>query len=200
MLNKKILAILCLTLHLTVSLKSLSFCHLKQQECKGFYDEKHNYQTKCELIKCNGAFKYECGSTNICSNSITKCKKYSEMMIFFSVIIDQHSNKINNIKLFNKQIKDCKNKTYKFKSNDYCQNGQKCKTIIYSSFTKISKPIDCQCPTGQSFKCGKYCTTSSIACDYLKSNKENTAKVATLSIKDCGNHNSTYFKSYLNIW
>jgi len=86
MLNKKILAILCLTLHLTVSLKSLSFCHLKQQECKGFYDEKHNYQTKCELIKCNGAFKYECGSTNICSNSITKCKKYSEMMIFFVII------------------------------------------------------------------------------------------------------------------
>ena len=200
MLNKKILIILCLTLHLTVSLKSLNFCHLKQQECKGFYDEKHNYHTKCESIKCNGAYKYECGSNNICTNNITECYKYTEMTMFFSVIIDQHSNKINNNKLFNKYIKDCKNKTYKFKSNDYCQNGQKCKTIIYSSFTKISKPIDCQCPANQSFKCGKYCTTSSIACDYviLKSNKENTKRF--LSIKDCGNHNSTYFKSYLNIW
>ncbi len=69
MFNKKSFIILCLTLHLTIGLKSSDFCSLKQQECKGFYDKQQNYEIKCNPIKCHGKFNYDCES-NTCSNNL----------------------------------------------------------------------------------------------------------------------------------
>ena len=81
MLNKKILVILMLKLHLTIfCLKSTEFCIRKQQECKGFYDRTQNYQIKCNKVKCHGTFKHECES-NICSNNVTVCEDYYKMNI-----------------------------------------------------------------------------------------------------------------------
>ena len=74
MVNIKIFVFL-LTLHLAASLKPNDFCIRKQQECKGFYDRKHNYHTKCELIKCNGVSRNHCGF-NICSKNKNKCIDY----------------------------------------------------------------------------------------------------------------------------
>ena len=55
-----------------MSLKSIDFCITKQEVCKGFYNEKHNYQIKCEPIKCHKPFSYKCG-LNICARNKTKC-------------------------------------------------------------------------------------------------------------------------------
>ena len=74
MLNKKSLINLFLLFNLAMSIKTNNFCFIKQKECKGYY--KQHYQIKCELIKCHGTFKHECGSTNICSDSITECSEY----------------------------------------------------------------------------------------------------------------------------
>ena len=49
MLNRKILIILLLGLHLAFSLKSANFCKIKQKECKGHYNKKQKYETKCDL-------------------------------------------------------------------------------------------------------------------------------------------------------
>jgi hypothetical protein len=76
-------------------------------------------------------------------------------------------------------------------------NGKYCKFDHFNGYRKISQQIECKCPIKQSFRCGKLCTTDSAACDYIKS-KEN--KKYFLKIKDCANHNSTYFKSYLLAW
>ena len=67
MIYKKSLVFL-LTLHLVATLKNIDFCIRKQQECKGFYDIQHNYHIQCDLIKCNEAFKNDCGF-NICSKN-----------------------------------------------------------------------------------------------------------------------------------
>jgi len=66
MLNKNVLIILFLILHLTNSLKTSDLCILNEQhECKGSNDLKKNYQTKCNKIKCHGTLSYECG-LNFC--------------------------------------------------------------------------------------------------------------------------------------
>jgi len=67
--------IFLLTLHLVATLKPYDFCIRKQQECKGFYDRKHNYHNKCELMKCNETFKNDCGF-NICSKYKNNCIHY----------------------------------------------------------------------------------------------------------------------------
>lgn len=198
MLNKKIIFIFSLILNLTFCLNSISFCNRKQQECKGLYDRYQIYQTKCELSKCHGEYKYkyECGS-KICTKNITACDDYVQMMLYFNLIVDKHSKQTDRIKLFNRHIKDCKIETYKFKPDDFCKNGQKCNTDIYIRLNKMIKPVNCQCPANLSFRCGKYCSINSIACDFYKS-KEN--KKQLIKIKDCGNNNNRYIKSYLNLW
>ena len=77
MFNNKILIILLLKLHLTISLKSTHLCMIKQQACKGFYDENKNYEIKCEPIKCHGAFNFTCG-LNICSNKKSECDEINK--------------------------------------------------------------------------------------------------------------------------
>ena len=58
-------------IHLSVGLKPTDLCIIRQ-ECKGFYDNQHKYQIKCESIKCHGTFNNDCGF-NICSRSKNKC-------------------------------------------------------------------------------------------------------------------------------
>ncbi len=79
---------------------------------------------------------------------------------------------------------------------DFCLNGQNCveirKELTGFGFNyrkiKINKKIDCKCPESKSFKCDKYCTTNSIAC-------ENKKQIT--NITECGNHNITVHR-YLN--
>ncbi len=138
MLNKKSLIILFLLFNLTVSIKTNNFCFNKQKQCKGYYNREQNYQIKCELIKCHGTFKYDCGSSNVCSNNMTECSEYIKMNSFYDVlntirtvdpiIFNKNLNQINKIKYFNKNIKVCKNAiVQKFNPNDFCVNGQNCK-------------------------------------------------------------------------
>ena len=206
MLNRKIFTFFLLTFHLAIAiLKPTDFCILKQKECKGFYDEQHNYQTKCKIIqKCHGSFRFNCDS-NICSNDKLKCKEY----IFKNLIISEFSKlSRNSIErnlplILQNQMKVCENKHYEFKSNDFCLNGNNCIEIrkdvkgfglVYRSLTTTRK-IDCQCPAKQSFKCGLYhCTANSIACDYSKSNVKQLAKIINI----CDNHNITTFYRSMN--
>ncbi len=208
MFKKRSFIFLVLTLHLSLSLKSIDFCVLKQQECKGYYDKNQIYHIKCESIKCHGNFKYEC-TPNICSTKKNECKKYikwdtylkliNTIRIFDSKLANLEFKKINEIKSFKKDLKDCHKKKYEFTPTDFCVNSRNCIEIreylkgFGFNYRRIitSEKIYCQCPKSQSFKCGKYCATHSIACDYYKSNEKQF-----FHIKHCGNYNiTTTYKS-----
>jgi hypothetical protein len=203
MFNQKSVIILFFTFNLTTSLKTTDFCILNQQECKGFYDRKENYHTKCDLIKCHGnEFRHQC-EFSICSRN--KCDEYKQSTTFKNILflrqpitpilVSSISNEKNKIKLFKENIKYCKNKLYKFDSNDFCLNGRNCKTVhLAYGYNRKTKKVDCKCPSKQSFKCDKYCTTDSNACDYFKKNKN------LENINDCGNQNTTTFSSNFIIW
>jgi hypothetical protein len=208
MLQKSTVIVFMLALHLIYGLKSTDYCIQKQKECKGYYDNQQNYHTKCKPVKCNGKFSIQCGDkSNICTNQKIKCTKYDNALSFFFNIINEiktsdplfaakYLTEKNKIQIFNKHIKDCQNKIYKFKSNDFCLNGKNCveirKELIGFGFNyrkiPITKTIDCKCPASKSFKCDKYCTTDSIAC-------ENQNQF--FNITECGNHNITVHR-YLN--
>jgi hypothetical protein len=200
MVNIKIFVFL-LTLHLAASLKPNDFCIRKQQECKGFYDRKHNYHTKCELIKCNGVSRNHCGF-NICSKNKNKCIDYIYVYSNLALItpaIDflfalKYFEKHKKFQLFNQKIPDCKNEIYKFESKDFCSNEGNCFMINnylnrLALNRKITHKIDCKCPSKQSFKCGKYCATNSIACGFIESNLIKIKNIAA-----CGNQNKTFNK------
>lgn len=189
MFNKISLIFLFLILHLaiTIGLKSSNYCMLKQKKCIGFYDSKQNYQIKCDSIKCDGIFNYECG-LNICSNKKSECNVYMASNVYIKKLTNirfEHLLKKTVFKLFNEKIKDCENKSYKFDSADFCVNGKNFMTIINYGFRKLTKKIDCKCPVKTSFKCDELCTIDSNACDYYKSNKKNF----TNNINHCGNKN-----------
>jgi hypothetical protein len=209
MFNTKSLIILSLSLHLTICLKTTDLCFLKQQDCKGFYDEQQNYQTKCKPIKCHDNLTYECKS-KLCTRNKLECNEYNHLQSYMNILLEQQAfnpllavqnqKEINNFKNFNKNIKLCQNKVYKFKSNDFCLNGKNCiEKNLGKSFDvyhhKMTKQIDCRCSVKQSFKCGKYCATDSIACDYYNKSKLINQNL-NRSIKDCGNHNITYLRYY----
>jgi hypothetical protein len=206
MFSKKSIIFLFLALNLVFGLKSIDFCTSKQQECKGIYDKNRNYQIKCEPIKCHEPFSYKCGF-NICTNNKTKCEEYTKIKIKMKIVLKSHAVSLMNeekyiegrkkLDLFKKNIPNCQNKVYN--SNDFCLNGANCIEIRiipkgFGYFHKTRKQIDCKCPDSKSFKCGNYCTTDSIACDYYESNEINA------SIRDCGNHNIKTQKSYFNAW
>lgn len=196
-------------IHLTFSLKSSNFCMIKQQTCRGIYDETHQkYQTKCEFIKCFGKFNFNCGlNNNICSKNLTECNEYNKILLNNNIKIliglePSLNIKINNekdkIKNFNKHIQSCKNTIYKLNTNDFCLNGLNCfeKIITPTGFgyKYMNKKIDCKCPANNSFKCDKYCSTDSIACDFFKSNK-----TLFKNINKCGNNNVSILRSYFSI-
>ncbi len=163
---------------------------------KGFYDRQHNYHTKCELMKCNGSFKNDCGF-NICSRNKKNCNNYFYVysnLALTTPAIDalfalKDFEKQKKFHLFNKQISACKNNIYKFESKDFCLNKADCFMInnFFKGIGKISHKVDCKCPSKRSFKCGKYCATNSIACNIIKSNKIKNKITA-----DCGNKNITF--------
>jgi hypothetical protein len=198
MINKNSLIFL-LTLHLVATLKPNDFCIRKQQECKGFYDRKHNYHNKCELMKCIGTFKNDCGF-NICSKYKNNCVHYFNIYTNLALSIPsidaffalKDFEKQKKFHLFNKQIPDCnKYQIYKFESKDFCSNEDNCFMINnyfkrFSHNLQITNKIVCNCPSKQSFKCGKYCTTNSIACDFFRSDKIKN------KIIDCDNQNMTF--------
>ena len=108
-------------------------------------------------------------------------------------------------KIFNKEIKYCANKIYNFQANDFCVNGKNCiiekKKVIGSIFglinflsrNHIAEKTECHCPNEKSFKCGKYCTIDSNACNNYRLI---VTKKYFQNIKQCDNHNSTYFINY----
>jgi len=213
MFNKKSLIILSLAFHFSIGIKSTDFCALKQKECKGYYNENQIYKIECNSIKCHGAFRHNCVS-NICSNKVTECSKYNKMNTYFNILdtirsIDtilyaKNLNQTKKIKLFNYNIKDCNNKIYKFKKNDFCINGKNCLVkrkigniygfnYIYGK-NEIFRGTECHCPSEQSFKCGKLCAIDSNACDYYRT-KKNIKNFK--NIKQCGNKNMTYFINFL---
>jgi hypothetical protein len=208
MFNKKYLILLFLTFHLTIGLKSTDFCILKQKKCKGYYDGLGNYHVNCDLIKCHGKLSYNC-ELNICSKNEHDCNEYNKLQTYKKILFETQSftnimsekkylKERNKIELFNENIHECANKTYEYESNDFCLNGRNCKIIFEYGYRKFVKKIDCKCPNKQSFKCGKYCTLDSNACDYyFKTNNESFIK----QINDCENDNvSTLLRSNSIIW
>jgi hypothetical protein len=198
MYKNKILILILLTLHLAISLKTNNFCMIKQQVCNGFYDENQNYEIKCDSIKCHGSFNYTCGF-NICSNKKSGCNEINKLnsdlkFMLKTKYIDLLANpnnliEIKKIKSIYKEIKNCSIKDYyKLRANDFCIRAKNCKTILGYGNLKLAKRIECKCPLKQAFRCDKYCTIDSIACDHskLKESKKNLAYT-----KLCVNHNST---------
>jgi hypothetical protein len=212
MFNKKSLIVLFLTLHLTNGLKSTDFCIQKQNECKGFYDKHENYFIKCNPIKCHGKLSFDCGS-NVCSKDKTECYEYSQLNLYMKMLMERQT--VNTLvavkyltdgkqfKIFNKEIKDCAiKKIYNFQANDFCVNGKNCiemrKVMKGFGYNYVTKQIDCKCPIKLNFKCGKYCTSDSNACDYYKSMKNENHSLA--NVNDCGNQHVTFLRSYFNLW
>ena len=206
---KKISLILLflLTFHLTIGLKSTDFCIPNdQKECKGYYDRHKQYQMKCNTIKCHGTLSYECGS-DICSNNMIDCIKYDEIKLIsnkpfrtrtmMSTTSIKQLKEKNDFDLLNRQIKKCKYKLYKFKSTDFCLNGRICRIILRYRHQKVIEKIDCQCPKEQSFKCDKFCTSDSLACDYFKSNEN---KQYFQNITQCNHHDFSTLKTNYMFW
>jgi hypothetical protein len=201
--NCQNLVIFFLVLHLAESLKVNDLCMRKQKECRGLHD-RLNYKIECNLTKCHGSFHNQCGNSNICSRYRTNCDEYDQLeslMKIFHRIRDNYSQKSEikkKFNLFNKNIKECKLKTYEFNSNGFCVNGIKCWAIVRHGHLKTIKKSDCKCPIKLSFRCDEYCAVNSIACDYFKSNKN---KKKFKKINNCGNNQETYnFESYISIF
>jgi hypothetical protein len=207
MFNKKILIILLIKLHLALALKSANFCILKQKVCKGYYDTKQNYQTKCDLVECSDE-RFKC-SKDICSNNKTECNKYRKLNSNMFILIgkqaalnpkktDQYFEERKSLQIFNKNLQVCKNKIYKFEKNDFCVNGVNCVEKIISSiglgYNYVNKRIYCKCPNEKSFKCAKYCTKDSSACDYSKLNNNNKTFIS--NINSCNNGNVSFLRSF----
>ncbi len=202
----RIISLIFLTLNLVLSLKVTDFCVRKQKECRGFYDKNQKHHNKCVTTKCHGQLRYECKS-NICSKSKHECKNYIDLDSYIKLIntLNIYHSKFaaklkNEIQIFEKNLNNCEKKIYKFASNNFCSYGRNCIKIIsdlkgfgfnFRQF-KTTEKIDCKCPSEQSFKCGKYCATDSIACDYYKSNKN---EKQFDHINDCGNNNITTYKA-----
>ncbi len=191
MFNKKNLLILFLTFNLTLSLESTDFCKLEQKVCKGHYDVKQNYQIKCGLNDCPEKFSIKC-SINICSNNKTECKVLKQLNSYVNYVLgkqDKINPKIEERNKFIKHTQVCENKIYKYDSNDFCFAGMNCiKRFVSLSgmgYNYVNKKIDCKCPNEYSFKCGKYCTIDSNACDHYKSNEN---KILFTKINKCSNH------------
>lgn len=190
MFNKKILVILFLIFNLTLSLKSINFCKLEQKVCKGYYDTKQKYQTKCGLNDCPKKFSIKC-SINICSNNKTECKVFKQLNSYVNYVLEKEDKinpKIEERNKFIKHTEVCENKIYKYDSNDFCFAGMSCiKRFVSLSglgYNYANKKIDCKCPIEYSFKCGRYCTIDSNACDYYKSNEN---KILFSKINKCSN-------------
>ena len=197
MLNKKSLMLILFALNLTISLMVNDFCIRKQEKCKGFYDEKQNYKIKCNLVECYGTYSNQCNNLNICSKNITKCDKYNQLESLMKMYLEieainpkyasKHTGQKKKFYLFKKNIKDWKNKAFRFDSNDFCLSGKNCWKTTGIGYLKTIKKIDCKCPIKLSFKCGEYCAKDSNACDYYKSIK-NFPK-----INNCGSRNNSKF-------
>jgi len=210
MFKIKILIILLLKLHLTIGIKTANFCRLEQKVCHGYYDSKEKYQTKCNLIKCSENYNIKC-SINTCSNSKTECKKYKQLNSYVHILLgkqEAHNNTITNInrkeilEKFNVDIKNCEKNIYKFEANNFCLIRLNCFEKIRKAtslgYNYMNKRIDCKCPSELGFKCGKYCTTDSNACDY---NREHIKTLLFSKINKCDNDiniNSSFFRSFLN--
>jgi len=193
-------------IHLSIGLKPTDLCIIRQ-ECKGFFNKEQNYEIKCESKKCNRTlFSYACG-LNVCSKSKHECNEYIQLNLFMKISLQKHlTNSLlnpasiylqerNKFKVFIEQIKYCNNNNvYKFQLNDFCVSDSNCKIILAYGYNKMAKKIDCNCPNEKSVKCGKYCTNSSDACDYI--NKLNDDEKQSNSIQHCGNHNVTYSTIY----
>ncbi len=211
-MKKNIILILFFIVHLTLSLKSIDFCIAKQEACKGFYDEKHEYKIKCEPIKCHTEFSYDCGSS-VCSRNIITCNGYKNALSKFMKIVNlihyknpklaaKYLKEKNKTQIITKHIKYCQN-NFKFTPNDFCLNGKNCvemrKDLIGFGFNYRSlitaKKVDCKCPASKSFKCDKYCATDSIACDYYKI-LENQKHF--INISECGNRDTMFKISFYN--
>ena len=195
MFSKKILIICLLNLHLALALKSANFCNLKQKVCKGYYDTKQKYQTKCDLVECSDErFTFKC-SKDICSNNKTECNQFN---ILIRKQTDQYLEE-------RKKFEICKNNIYKFDTNDFCVNGLNCEKKIVSptalGYNYVRRKIVCKCPNEKGFKCGKYCAKDSISCDYFISN----IKLFNTNINKCNNNNYgdnnnifSFFRSYFS--
>ena len=195
MVNRKILFILFISIQLVFSLKSDYLCRLEQIVCKGFYDSKQQYKTKCKLVDCSSSFSTKCG-INTCSRNRTECQEYKKFNSYVHTWIgkqaalnpkmtDMYLKERATLHAFNKDIKACKKRMYKLESNDFCLNGFVCAEKLSLSFgyTLIKKKIDCKCPNKNSYKCGIYCTKDSIACDYIKKIKQNQHFISSIKMQ-----------------
>ena len=94
--------------------------------------------------------------------------------------------------MFKMNIQVCNYKIYKFDQNDFCVNGQNCVEKFVSptalGYNYVKRKIVCKCPNEKEFKCGKYCTKDSIACDLFKLNK-----TLFVNINKCGNNDVSIF-------
>jgi hypothetical protein len=175
-INRKILIITILVLvefNLIYCMKTTNFCRIKQVK-----EEE-------DIPKCFGKFRFDCG--HFCSKNLTECNEYKQLNSNVKILIGlepsfhtmiRNNQLVDKLETFNKHIKICHptniNNIYELNKNDFCLTGSNCYEKIITpwgfGYNYIKKKIDCKCPIEQSFQCGKYCTSDSIACDFAKSN------------------------------
>ena len=143
MFSKKIIILLFLTVHLTLSLKPTEFCIIKQKECKGYHDKNQIYNTNCSLIKCHGKLKYECVSNNLCSKNKIGCQHFVEFDAYLKLINKlkyksaKYSEAIKEIKNFNKR----KNLSFTMRINKFGHLSRAELNSIYLTKINISDLI-----------------------------------------------------------
>ena len=187
----------------TFSIKSTDICFATEKHCKGTYDLKSHYQTKCEIL-CQGKYNFACG-TDRCAVSKAVCDEHQTILHTLSIFFTSVKYRAEKEKyiIFNQTVKRCPTLAYSWQPNDVCLNGVSCyqrKEIPMRNDNIYSlKKIDCPCKGDFSYRCGKgYCAVHNKACEgfFLRDVIISKVEAASLGIKGCGNDFLTIKKTF----
>jgi hypothetical protein len=181
-------------------IKSTDLCFIADEECKGHYNQKLNYEVKCEKKKCKGDFKKQCDA-NYCGRDFFSCQQFNRIQQVLRALIKAKMNRnlVVTYKTFKASIKKCSSEDYKFQNDDICLNGQNCylkKTIAlkYENIGLVEK-VDCACEKKLSFKCtANYCALNKKSCDSFRGIYLGAlnSSLELSELKQCGNQNKLY--------
>lgn len=194
---------LSLELKCILSIKSTDICFASEKYCKGVYDLKNQYQTRCEVF-CQGKYSYSCG-TDRCAVSKAVCDEHQNILQTLSIFFKSVKYRAEKEKylIFNQTVKKCPNMAYTWQPSDICVNGVSCyqrKEIPMRNDNIYSlKKIVCPCKGEFNYRCGKdYCAVHSKACEgfFLRDVGITKNEAASLGIRGCGNDFLTIKKTF----
>jgi len=134
---------------------------------------------KCEEIKCKSPFSYDCKI--FCTTSRMNCENFTNLKLKQRTI---RFRKMNSYKIFAQSIQNCTILIQNPSASDFCLNGKNCMLQTRYNGVNNTSGIDCKCPNGNSYICGKYCTKNNLICNAISKSRHIT--------KSCGNGKSIY--------